>query len=380
MLKISRIPISLYVHVPWCKKKCPYCDFNSHAESNLLNKQKKEYMSKLVLDLKHKLNYLYERRICSIFIGGGTPSLFNGNMYQALFEEIKKKTSICNDTEITIEANPGTLKEGNLEEYRGLGINRISIGAQSLQNKKLKHIKRIHNAEEVKSAILTCRKSGFENINIDLMFGLPNQSIGDAISDLRTITNLNPSHISWYRFTLESKTGLYKNIPKENTIWNIQEIGKSLLRDSGFHQYEISSFAKDKKECKHNTNYWEFGDYIGIGAGAHGKVTLSNYRIQRYYNTKNPKIYLKEGFDANKNEDIVSKKLSNEFFINSLSLFSGIDATRFEQRTGLPKYTLKDVFKIGLKNKLMDFTKDRIFLTKIAKGYLNDILFFLGND
>lgn len=274
---MKKPPLSLYIHTPWCIHKCPYCDFNSHALRGQLPEE--EYIHALLSDFKSQQYLIQNRSIQTVFIGGGTPSLFSASSYKLLFKELRAMTPFDNEIEITLEANPGTIEQDRFAAYRECGINRLSIGVQSFQNEKLKQLQRIHSSEQAIKAINHCREVGFDNVNIDLMFGLPNQTINDGLSDLLTAISLNPSHLSWYQLTLEPHTAFHQNppvLPADETIWELQQQGQQLLKENAFIQYEISAYAKTNRACRHNLNYWEFGDYIGIGAGAHGKITDIN--------------------------------------------------------------------------------------------------------
>jgi oxygen-independent coproporphyrinogen-3 oxidase len=287
------LPLSLYIHLPWCVQKCPYCDFNSHALKKAL--PEKEYLNCLLQDLEHDLEtFNIDRPLHSIFIGGGTPSLFSPASFEYLLNEISKKICLPAGIEITMEANPGTVEHAAFRDYQTAGINRVSLGIQSFQNDKLKRLGRIHSSEEAQKAIETVQAS-FENFNLDLMFGLPNQTIEDGLYDLTTGLAFQPTHLSWYQLTLEANTIFYKNppaLPSDEIIWMLQEQGQALLKQHGYHQYEISAYSKTDSQCKHNLNYWRFGDYLGTGAGAHGKITLSPNEVIRTRKIKQPQSYM----------------------------------------------------------------------------------------
>src|SRR3990167_4378019 len=330
-------PLSLYIHIPWCIKKCPYCDFNSHALQNELPEQ--AYIDQLLIDLETQLPFVQNRVIQSIFIGGGTPSLFSAKAYATLFALLKKELSLTPDCEITLEANPGTIESDRFKNYFDVGINRVSIGVQSFQNEKLKILGRIHEKSHAKYAVNEAHLAGFKRINIDLMFGLPNQTLDDALFDLQSAVDLSPSHISWYQLTLEPNTFFHRFppvLPSDDARFDIQQAGQHFLRENGFMQYEISAYSKNDP-CKHNLNYWLFGDYLGIGAGAHAKFTdLKTMHVTRRWNTKHPKQYLTVTSDNFCEKKIISgDELPLEFMMNALRLHQVIPIELFEIRTGL---------------------------------------------
>ena len=325
-------PISLYIHYPWCVKKCPYCDFNSHD-----GEIQSGYIKALLKDLDNDLQYLQNRYIHSIFIGGGTPSLMSINDAKELFNGLKMRLPISKDIEITLEVNPGTFEIEKFANFREVGINRLSIGVQSFNNDQLKFLGRIHSAEEAVNAIYEAKKVGFDNINIDLMYGLKNQSIKESKEDLIKAINLRPSHISYYQLTLEPNTLFSKfppRLPNDEHIWEMGDKGARLLQSQGFNQYEVSAYSN--RPSHHNINYWEFGDYLGIGAGAHGKITdMNSKKIFRTLKPKSPSDYLKK-FQKNVEKSTI-KNIENvafEFMLNGLRLKQGINTNLFESRTG----------------------------------------------
>ena len=325
-------PLSLYIHYPWCVKKCPYCDFNSH-EGEIQN----DYIKALLKDLDNELKYLKNRKIHSIFIGGGTPSLMSVSDISELFDGLNERLLLSKNIEITLEANPGTFEVEKFAQFRESGINRLSIGVQSFNNNQLKFLGRIHSGEEATQAISEAKKVGFDNINIDLMYGLKDQTIELCIEDLMSAINLSPSHISFYQLTLEPNTlfATYPpKLPLEKKIWDMGEKGAALLIENGFRQYEVSAYGE--RPSQHNINYWEFGDYIGIGAGAHGKITDMNSKtIFRTLKPKSPNDYLIK-FQSNTGDSNIRKidNVSFEFMLNSLRLKDGFSTQLFESRTG----------------------------------------------
>ena len=326
-------PLALYIHYPWCVKKCPYCDFNSH-EGSIHN----GYIKALLKDLDDDLKFIQNRKIHSIFIGGGTPSLMSIEDAYELFDGLNERLSISKNIEITLEANPGTFEVEKFSEFRKAGINRLSVGVQSFKDNQLKFLGRIHSGSDALSAISEAKKVGFDNLNIDLMYGLKDQTIDMCLEDVMQAIELKPSHISFYQLTLEPNTLFAKYPPKlpiDERIWDMGEQGAALLNQNGFRQYEVSAYSERPSE--HNINYWKFGDYIGIGAGAHGKITDGeSQQIFRTLKPKSPKEYLSK---MQTGADIPTKKevdnVAFEFMLNSLRLKDGFSSSLFESRTGL---------------------------------------------
>ena len=326
-------PLALYIHYPWCVKKCPYCDFNSH-EGSIHN----GYIKALLKDLDDDLKFIQNRKIHSIFIGGGTPSLMSIEDAYELFDGLNERLSISKNIEITLEANPGTFEVEKFSEFRKVGINRLSVGVQSFKDNQLKFLGRIHSGGDALRAISEAKKVGFDNLNIDLMYGLKDQTIDMCLEDVMQAIELKPSHISFYQLTLEPNTLFAKYPPKlpiDEKIWDMGEQGAALLNQNGFRQYEVSAYSERPSE--HNINYWKFGDYIGIGAGAHGKITdVESQQIFRTLKPKSPKDYLSK---MQTGADISTKKevdnVAFEFMLNSLRLKDGFSSSLFESRTGL---------------------------------------------
>lgn len=326
-------PLALYIHYPWCVKKCPYCDFNSH-EGSIHN----GYIKALLKDLDDDLKFIQNRKIHSIFIGGGTPSLMSIEDAYELFDGLNERLSISKNIEITLEANPGTFEVEKFSEFRKVGINRLSVGVQSFKDNQLKFLGRIHSGGDALRAISEAKKVGFDNLNIDLMYGLKDQTIDMCLEDVMQAIELKPSHISFYQLTLEPNTLFAKYPPKlpiDEKIWDMGEQGAELLNQNGFRQYEVSAYSERPSE--HNINYWKFGDYIGIGAGAHGKITdVESQQIFRTLKPKSPKEYLSK---MQTGADIPTKKevdnVAFEFMLNSLRLKDGFSSSLFESRTGL---------------------------------------------
>lgn len=371
------IPVSLYIHMPWCVKKCPYCDFNSHSLRGELPED--SYAAALLEDFKQKLPWLQGRSIHSIFIGGGTPSLFTAEAYRSIFETIQCYVDISN-IEITMEANPGTVEQTKFIGYREVGINRISLGIQSFNDQHLKTLGRIHNAEEAIKAVETAKKAGFDNFNLDLMFGLPNQSIESALLDLQTAIHLQPTHLSWYQLTLEPNTYFYKRppiLPEDDHIWEMQQQGQAYLKTNGFVQYEISAYSKNHFQCQHNLNYWEFGDYIGLGAGAHGKITdMTTQIVRRHWNVKQPKEYLattRKSFIDNQIE-IPKNELPLEFAMNAFRLHKPIPTKLLTERANLSLADIKNPIAKAIEKNLLKIENENFIVTELGKRFLNNLL------
>ena len=393
-IKMILPPLSLYIHVPWCVRKCPYCDFNSHkAEEHI---PEAEYVQALLDDLAADLPYVQGREIQTIFIGGGTPSLLSVEAYKNLLEGLQEKVSFVKDIEITMEANPGTFEAEKFAGYRKLGINRLSIGVQSFADKQLKHLGRIHDGQQAVAAIKMAKEAGFDNFNIDLMHGLPDQSQVQALADIQQAIDLGPTHLSWYQLTIEPNTEFFKRppvLPEDETLWDIQEAGQALLAKHGFDQYEVSAYAQAGKQATHNLNYWQFGDYIGIGAGAHGKVTdlvnqpesITASPVFRTWKTRAPKDFLNaaksnstqncKGFLAGK-ESIQNEDLGLEFLMNALRLQDGFDLELFEQRTGYSLDTITEGIQQAITKGLLEQNGDQIKTTTKGSLFLNEILAF----
>jgi putative oxygen-independent coproporphyrinogen III oxidase len=371
------IPLTLYIHLPWCVRKCPYCDFNSHTAPQELPEA--AYIAQLCADLEQDLPKVFGRRLTSIFIGGGTPSLFSPASIEQLLNRIRAYLPFGPDIEITLEANPGSVERARFAEFRSAGINRLSIGVQSFQDDKLKSLGRIHDSQCAKLAAETASIAGFSNFNLDLMFGLPHQSVDDALSDLQTAVSLKPTHLSWYHLTLEPNTLFHHKpppLPHDEIIWKMQERGQSFLATAGFKQYEVSAYSQANRECDHNLNYWEFGDYLGIGAGAHAKLTdVSEQTITRYWKLKNPKDYLQAKNNFIGGEKIIAQnELAFEFMLNALRLCRKIPVSLFEERTGLALSTIEDALNKAHAKKLLHWNEQHIQLTDLGMRFLNDVL------
>lgn len=371
-------PLSLYVHIPWCVRKCPYCDFNSHQLRD--NMPEADYVAALCDDLAYEVERLETKApLTSIFIGGGTPSLFKGKSYGKLFSAVDQLLGINADCEITLEANPGTVDAENFRAFRDAGINRLSLGIQSFDDDKLKSLGRIHGGDEAKRAIDIARGAGFENFNLDLMFGLPEQKVSQAIRDLQTAIGFEPTHISWYQLTIEANTEFHSRPPKlppEPAIVELQDEGIALLADSGFDRYEVSAFAQQGKRAAHNMNYWEFGDYIGIGAGAHGKVShVAANRIVRTRKKKQPDHYLAATLNRDAERvEVTMPERPFEFLLNALRLRHGFEVSLFEKRTGVTFSEIEKKVDLMVSQGLLVLESGRLSTTERGYGVLNSIL------
>ncbi len=378
MQKFSKtIPLSLYVHIPWCVRKCPYCDFNSHATPNAIPEEL--YVSTVLRDLEEQTLKPQDRPLTSIFFGGGTPSLFTPQAIEKILLGIRNHFCFAEDIEITLEANPGTVDEERFSGFRQAGINRLSIGVQSLQNEKLQTLGRIHNRDYALRAIEAAHKAGFTNFNVDLMHGLPGQSVEEALNDLRDAIACNPPHLSWYQLTIEPNTLFHHQpptLPPDDTLWEIQEQGKLILQQAGLRQYEISAYAKPGHLCRHNINYWEFGDYVGIGAGAHGKITdVEKQIITRYSQVKNPRDYLQPNKKLAQTETVLSDNdLCFEFMLNALRLIDGVSCQLFVERTGLPLTALEPQLSFAKEKKLLIPDENKLCATEMGLRFLNNVL------
>ena len=374
------IPLSLYIHLPWCVEKCPYCDFNSHKVPEDFSKETDEqnYINHLFSDLESDLPRIWGRSVESIFIGGGTPSLFSGKAIDHLLSGVRARLMLVADIEVTLESNPGTADENNYAEYHAAGVNRLSIGVQSFDDHQLKKLGRIHDSEQSFSAFKMARDAGFKRINIDLMYALPDQSIADALDDLDKAIRLNPEHISWYQLTIEPNTVFNKNPPKQlpdnDLIWDIQEAGMEKLTTAGFIQYEVSAWCKPGEECLHNLNYWQFGDYLGIGAGAHGKITdFATEQVSRTRRKKLPKHWLSDTKLAEISK-IEQHDIALEFMLNVMRLNQGVTSQTFSERTGLPITNILKPLNQAKQQGLIEDRFDILCPTTKGQNYLNDLL------
>ena len=371
------LPLALYVHLPWCVRKCPYCDFNSH-EIKGGSFPEREYVDAVVRDIKFSADLFRGRKLESVFLGGGTPSLMSASGIGAILEAVDAVSGLCSGTEITLEANPGAADSRRFAGYRGLGVNRLSIGAQSFDNHKLAAIGRIHDAGEARSAVAAAAGAGFANINIDLMYGLPGQSPQEALSDLTAAASLEPAHISWYQLTIEPNTVFHAKpppLPGDDITWEMQTRGADYLAGQGYRQYEVSAWSRPGSECRHNLNYWEFGDYLGVGAGAHGKIT--NGTVTRQSRLRVPQSYMRAaGSDAAiaAQRTLDEQDCILEFMLNALRLKNGVPLSCFSARTGLAPELVQEQIDAARADGLLDQEPALLKATEKGARYLNDLL------
>lgn len=368
-------PLSLYVHIPWCVRKCPYCDFNSHESANI---PETDYVAALLRDLEQDLNLIQGRRLGSVFFGGGTPSLFKADSIAEILIAVEQRIGLEKNAEITLETNPGTAEYDNLEGYRNAGVNRLSFGIQSFNDRHLTSLGRIHDSGEALTAYAAARRAGFQNINLDLMHGLPGQTLEQACSDLRQAIALEPEHISWYQLTIEPNTVFYNRppvLPEDETLSDIQDAGQALLQGSGFAQYEVSAYSRSGKQSAHNLNYWQFGDYLALGAGAHGKISIPGEGIMRYRKTRTPADYLDpiKPFTASW-EYVAKDQQTLEFMMNALRLVDGVPRHWFAERTELENSTLESYLPQLIERGLLADHRDRLQPTALGLRFLNDTL------
>ena len=376
-LDASLPPLSLYVHIPWCVRKCPYCDFNSHAAGPEIPEQ--AYIQRLVADLQQDQPLAQGRKLTSIFFGGGTPSLFTAAGIGQIVSAAEKIIGFKEDIEITLEANPGTFEQEKFSDFRSVGINRLSIGIQSFNDAHLTKLGRIHSGNQALSAIDTARTAGFENFNLDLMHGLSGQSLAEASADIQQAIDLGANHISWYQLTIEPNTEFYSRpplLPEDDILADIQQMGMALLDQHGYAQYEVSAFAQPGQRSQHNINYWQFGDYLGIGAGAHGKITLPGQgQIIRSNKTRQPDNYLSRDIQTlAQQKPIPSEELAMEFMMNGLRLREGVPANYFTERTGLSGSSIEQQVQKLQSQGLLEMDSQQFRATALGYQFLNSLL------
>ena len=376
----AQLPLSLYVHIPWCVQKCPYCDFNSHQMRDGLPEA--EYLTALIADLESALPLIWGRRIGSIFFGGGTPSLLSGEGFDMLLTAFRTRLPVLPDAEITLEANPGTVEADKFAAFRAAGVNRLSLGIQSFNAAHLRALGRIHNGDEARRAIEIAALH-FDNFNLDLMYGLPGQTIDQALSDVEQALAFAPTHLSCYQLTIEPNTAFAAAppvLPESDRCADMQEAIEERLGDAGFTHYETSAFARPERQCRHNLNYWTFGDYLGIGAGAHGKLTLydgKSWEVRRQMRWKQPKQYLSkvaEGLPVQDEFSVPAGDLPFEFMMNALRLNQGFDVSLFEARTAQALITVEAILRQAEKEGLIVREPGRIAPTKRGQRFLNRLL------
>ena len=372
------IPLSLYVHYPWCIEKCPYCDFNSHTLKK--GNQEKPYIDALITQLEQTLPSVWGRPIQSIFFGGGTPSLMSEESLHDFLSRARALLGFQPNIEITLEANPGTVDFNKFKGFRDAGVNRLSLGVQSFDDEKLQSLGRIHSANEAYIAAEKAKEAGFDNFNLDLMFALPGQTLEQALFDIKTAIELAPPHLSHYQLTIEPNTPFYKNppiLPEDDLAWHIQTLCKQELANAGYQNYEVSAYSQHNKQCLHNLNYWQFGDYIGLGAGAHGKITNPpEGKIQRTQMPASPGAYI-EMISSNKfgrTHNVEADEVIFEFMLNALRLSNGFDLSLFELRTGLTLSHITKELTLLVEKKWAIITEDKLILTLLGKTFLNNVL------
>ena len=370
------LPLAVYVHVPWCLRKCPYCDFNSHALNGELPEA--AYVEALLRDLDRELPLVWGRRPISVFIGGGTPSLLTAESIDRLLSGLRARLAIAPGAEITLEANPGTVEVGRFREYRAAGINRLSIGIQSFDDRQLAAIGRVHDGAGARRAAEAAHAAGFADFNLDLMYGLPAQTVAGALQDVQGAIALAPSHISLYQLTLEPNTPFFRQppaLPPDEAISLIEETCRERLDGAGFGRYEVSAYARGGRECVHNRNYWEFGDYLGIGAGAHGKLTdAARARVLRRSKKRHPGRYLDAEDFLHRERELSRTDLILEFMMNGLRLADGFPTALFETRTGLGLSELEPAIGEATSRGLLERSPSRIRPSPLGFRFLNDLL------
>ena len=372
MLKLP--PLSLYIHIPWCVQKCPYCDFNSHALKGEVPHE--EYVRHLLADLDADLPLTAGREVSTLFIGGGTPSLLSSEAMQMLLDGVRQRLPLSADAEITMEANPGTVEAERFSGYQRAGVNRISIGVQSFSPQKLTRLGRIHDADEAKRAARLAAGLGLRSFNLDLMHGLPDQSLEEALDDLRQAIELNPPHLSWYQLTIEPNTLFASRppvLPDDDALWDIFEQGDRLLTAAGYQQYETSAYAKPGYRCEHNLNYWRFGDYLGIGCGAHGKLTQPDGRIIRTCKTRHPRGFM-EGNYMDRQHEVADSEKPFEFFMNRFRLLEAAPREEFTRYTGLQQAIIRPQIEEALEKGYLIETAQAWQVTHKGKLFLNSLL------
>ena len=370
-------PLSLYVHMPWCVRKCPYCDFNSHTAPDQL--PAKQYIQALVADLEQDLPLVWGRPVQSVYFGGGTPSLFSAGHIATFLSAARARLDLRPDVEITLEANPGTIERDSFSAYAEAGINRVSLGVQSFDDILLRRIGRIHGLQEIEKSLQSLRSAGISNFNIDLMFALPGQSPAQSRRDIELAINAAPAHISFYQLTIEPNTAFAAQppqLPDDDMAWDLHQTGLNMLEENAYTQYEISAFAKSEKQSRHNMNYWRYGDFLAVGAGAHGKIsTAADGRVQRYAKHRNPRRYL-QGLDCGdwraETRILSDEELIFEFFLNQLRLKQGVTIDDFSARTGLPWSIVESRVQNAADKGLLEVRQALVSPTALGWRFVND--------
>jgi len=379
------LPLSLYVHYPWCVQKCPYCDFNSHTLKQEVDEA--AYIKALIVQLERLLPQIWGRPIVSIFFGGGTPSLISEEGLNRFLSQARALLGFSPEIEITLEANPGTVDFEKFAGFYEAGINRLSMGIQSFENEKLQALGRIHSSDEAHKAILAAKSAGFKNFNLDLMFALPNQTLEQAIADVEQAISYQPPHLSHYQLTLEPNTPFYKNppiLPNDDQAWEFQQACQQVIANAGYEHYEVSAYAQKNRQCKHNLNYWQFGDYIGLGAGAHGKITMApEGRILRTQMPASPGGYVEamKSPNAGRTHWLEEADAIFEFMLNALRLQQGFDLNLFTLRTGLPQNRIDEILEDLQAQALIGINQDNwLMLTDKGQQYLNNVVSAFLNE
>jgi putative oxygen-independent coproporphyrinogen III oxidase len=375
-------PLSLYVHLPWCVRKCPYCDFNSHEFRGGGALPFAAYVEALVADLEHDLPLAWGRTVHTVFFGGGTPSLFPADAIDAFLQQASARLRFAPDAEITLETNPGTAEHGRFGDYRRAGVNRISFGIQSFDDGCLQRLGRIHDSAQAEAAVKLAQDAGLDNLNLDLMYALPGQDLAMALHDVERAIALQPAHLSHYQLTLEPNTVFAarppQGLPDDDGAWDMQEACQARMAEAGFAQYEVSAYAQPGRQCAHNLNYWRFGDYLGVGAGAHGKLTLgADQRIVRRWKVKHPTAYLAHAGTAaaiGGDEDIDAARRAFDFMLNALRLNAGFDLALFEARTGLPRDAIAGKLAQAQDRGWLQCRDGHVLPTELGRRFTNDVI------
>lgn len=371
-------PLSLYVHLPWCVRKCPYCDFNSYESKGELPDD--DYVDALLRDFALELPLAAERPVHSIFLGGGTPSLFSGAAIKRLLDGIRARIPLDDTVEVSLEANPGAVEASRFTQFRDAGVNRLSIGIQSFRDEQLAKLGRVHDGAEAVHAVELAKRAGFANFNLDLMYGLPGDGIEGATADLGMAIELEPTHVSWYQLTLEPNTAFHRRppaLPAEDDVFEMEEAGRALLAQHGYSRYEISAYERADHRCAHNLNYWEFGDYLGVGAGAHGKTTSPEGPILRRAKQRNPRMYMEQaGSSAAVTVESVAtpEQIVLEFMMNALRLREGVSVACFESRTGQPFGAIEQPLREAIRRGWMSEEPGVLKTTPTGLQFLNLVL------
>ena len=378
-MALSLPPLALYIHIPWCVRKCPYCDFNSHLAPRGL--PEKEYIRALMADLEQDLPDVWGRPIVSIFFGGGTPSFFSPDAIAEIIENVAARLTLRPNLEITLETNPGTIEHGRFAGYRRAGVNRISLGVQSFDDEALQRIGRIHDTAQTERAIKEAQDAGLDNLNVDLMYALPQQTITAALADVDRAIRFQPAHISHYQLTLEPNTPFAASpptLPDDDSAWDMQEQCLAKFAAAGYQQYEVSAYAQAQRRCVHNENYWRYGDYLGIGAGAHAKITdLNNQSIHRSAKIKHPRSYLEHAASASRLaslEIIPDEQRPFEFMLNALRLIEGFNLLDFSARTGIELQCIQPQINQALDRGWIEQKDDRVRATELGQRFLNNVI------